>query len=321
MYLIIFFCLFVSKLNATSYRSCSLGTIRIWDQYYGYVCVPQYRSPTEDCIHCQRNQQPYNPYANWFSQFPPAIYQPVSQPWWAYQGNMYYPNMYYPGAWNNQSQYPGMHSNYYHGQGEVFAAKPNVYVESHHKNKKFSFEFLSKEKIHFLATTPILDQNMSWRGKITEGDRFEVDDVNYDYLFYDLRLPKEKMQFESGLCTSRADAIKWMLKDLEEMKYPAIALADFEEHWTVKIPNYPYYCIYPQYNNQLDALIPVGISIEGAKFIRSLYVLIPHKNEPNVLSPHSVSFPRSDSATIRPLAYAGRETIFKEWGVAFLGAE
>lgn len=318
---ILFALIFTTKFSlATSIMSCGYGQIRIWTQMYGYACVQSYQTTPTDCVLCQTSQQNLGPYqANWFNTFPPAIYQPYAQPWWATQGNMYYPNMYYPGAWNNQGYYPGINANYYHGQGGVFAAKPNVYIESIHQEKKFTFSFTSKEELSFLATTPVLDEKNTWKGKILSKDRFEVEDIHYDYLFYDIRLPKEKMQFERGLCATREEAINWMLGDLREMKYPAIALQDFEEHWKVKIPDYPFYCIYPQYNQQLDPILPVSISLDQTEFTRSLYVLVPHRKEPDVDEPQVIPFPLLDSAEIRPKALIKRENMFKEWGVAFLG--
>lgn len=300
-------------------QNCLPNQIRVWNQVYGYTCVQRFQPAPVDCILCQ-NGGNYTPLStpNWFAGFPSAIYQPQPQPWWATQGNLYYPNLNYPGAWNHTSPYPGINPHYYPGQGQVHALKPNIYVESIHDEKKFTFSFLGKDP-SFLATTPALDETFSWKGKIVNKDRFEMDDVNYDYLFYDIRLPKEKMQFERGVCTSREEAIKWMLGDLKEMKYPAIALQDFEEHWKVKIPDYPFYCIYPQYDQQLNEALPVSIILDQVRFTRSLYVMVAHRKEPDVDEPQQIPFPILDSAEIRPSSVVKYENMFKEWGVAFLG--
>jgi hypothetical protein len=223
--------------------------------------------------------------------------------------------MNYPGVW----AYPGINAQYYPGQGEVFAAKPNIYVESIHAEKKFSLSFPIDKELHFLVTTPLLDDQKSWKGKV-KGDLFEMDYVFYDYLFYDIRLPKEKMQFERGLCLNREHTVAWMLKDLKAMKYPPIALQDFEEHWSVKIPKeYPFYCIYPQYNSQLDQALPIKINLDHSHFVRSLYVLVPHKGPPDPDQPQIVPLPLLDSEEIRPNVLIKHENMFKEWGVAFLG--
>src|SRR5690606_1173137 len=144
--------LFSSSAFAQQLR-CPPGQYLQWNGQR-YACIGDWPAPPRDCVVCQQNYQahyPYNP--NWFSNFPPAIYQPQPMPWWASQGNMYYPNLHYPGAW----RYPGINQNYYPGNGQVHALKPNIYVESIHHDKKFVFSFGTKEKKSFLATTPMLE--------------------------------------------------------------------------------------------------------------------------------------------------------------------
>jgi hypothetical protein len=312
---IFYILLFISSYRAYSSAaiSCAPNQIRYWSN--GYHCITQVTPPPNNCYMCQQHYQHIQqPFPNWFSAFPPALYQPNPLPWWAVQGNFHYPNLHYPGAWN----YPGMNAQYYPGQGQVFAAKPNVYVESIYSDKKFNFGFSAEKELSFLATTPALDEKNNWQGRVHQ-DRYEVDGIFYDYLFYDIRLPKEKMQFERGVCATREETVNWMLNDLKAMAYPAIALQDFEGHWRVKIPDYPYYCIYPQYNEQLDAALPVSISLENTRFVRSLYILVPHKKEPDVDEPQQIPFPILDSAQIRPKVIIKHENMFKEWGVAFMG--
>lgn len=306
-----FFLLFfltVLNAHATFLPQCPVGTMQTWNQLGGANCTPQVQAPIIESL-CTGWGQPTIP----FTQFPSPLYQPQILPWWAYQGNLYYPNVSYPGPW----QYPGIQSNYYPGQGQIFAAKPNVYIDSIHKEKKFTFRFVSENK-HFLATTPLLEEDTFWKGKILS-DMFEVEGVNYDYLFYDVRLPKERMQFERGMCSTRDEVIAFMLKDLKEMNYSAIALSDFESHWKVKIPDYPYYCVYPQYNRELDIAFPVHIDTEQTAFLRSLYVLTPHKIAPDMNEPQEIPFPIKDPAQFRPNGQVKKEIMFREWGVAFLG--
>lgn len=291
--------------------NCGPNMIRAWTQTAGMTCTPRLVTAQEQIYCLPMNAQPFQ--GTWLQGLPSALIQPQGMPWWAIQGNLYYPNMNYPGPWS----YPGIQAQYYPGQGQVFAAKPNVYIETVHASKKFQFTFVTKQ--HFLATTPLLNKD-HWKGKIFEKDKFEVDDINYDYLFYDVRLPKEKMQFENGMCSTREDIIEWMLKDLKDLKHSDLSLQDFEEHWRVKIPEYPFYCVYPQYNRELDAAIPVEIDLEQSSFIRSLYVLVPHKKEPDVDDPPpEIPFPTKDPSEFRPGVKIQRENTFREWGVAFLG--
>ncbi len=299
--------------------NCKVGQIRSWNKETGYSCIQRFQSDIAGCVTCQGCNEKGPTFESLFANFPSAVYQPKSLPWWAHQGNFHYPNLHFPGVWKNRASSSGIDAKYYPGKGEVHALKPNIYIESIHEEKKFTFSFTSKEELSFLATTPPLDTKKSWSGKIIQKDRFEVEDVRYDYLFYDIRLPQDKMQFSRGLCATREATIKWMLQDLTEMKYPAIALQDFEEHWKVKIPDFPFYCIYPQYNKQLDEVLPVSISLEFSNLNRSLYVLIPHKKEPDVDEPQLIPFPILDSVEVRPVVLIKYENMFKEWGVAFLG--
>lgn len=302
------------KSHSSAMMNCPVGQMRI-QTMYGVSCAPRYPSANTDCISCQNYyNQYYGITPNWFNQFPPALYQTQNYPWWATQGQLYYPNMFYPGAWNSQTHM--MNPSYYPGQGQVFAAKPNVYIESIHKEVKFEFEFLDKDS-QFLITTPLISRDFKWKGKISNKDRFQVEDIFYDYLFYDLRLPKEKMQFEAGVCTSRKEAIAWMLQDLKDLNYPMIALQDFEEHWNVKIPDLPFYCIYPQYNTQLDQSIPIKISLDQVHFTRALYVLVGHPKEPEQEN-STVTIPHLDPRANHPSTKIKYENMFKEWGVAFL---
>lgn len=298
--------------NIVAAVNCGPNGMLVWTQSVGYVCAPRYTTqvPIQGCFPSTATGN------SWMDGFPTQLFPTTTQPWWASQGNLYFPNVSYPGAWS----YPGIQAQYYPGQGQVFAAKPNVYIESIYSEKKFAFQFVSPKKPHFLATTPVLEKE-TWRGKIIENDKFEVDDVYYDYLFYYVRMDKEKMQFEHGTCVTREDAITWMLSDLKEMKYSKIALQDFEEHWRVKIPDYPFYCIYPQYNRELDPTLPVEIDLPQSTFIRSLYILVPHKKEPDIDEPVAVPYPSKDPTEFRPRVKIQRENMFREWGVAFLGLD
>lgn len=306
--------LLITMFASFSVFACTKGQVRVWSQEKGYACVERFHSEVNDCVLCQGAKTCETLDANWFANFPKALYQPKDQPWWATQGNLFFPNLNAPGAWKKD----GIDDQYYPGQGQVHALKPNIYVESIHNEKKFSFGFTSKETLSFLSTTPALDEKNSWHGKIVNKDRFEVEDINYDYLFYDIRLPQEKMQFERGACATREEAIQWMLKDLKEMNYPAIALQDFEEHWKVKIPDYPYYCMYPQYNKELDEVLPVTISVEQVHFTRALFVLVPHREVPDVDQSYLIPLPTLESEEVRPKTIIKYENMFKEWGVAFL---
>jgi len=142
-----------------AWASCKPKTIRVWSKESGYSCVQRFQSdnPAKDCVTCQDGcDEKHQSFDKWLSNFPSVLYQPNDLPWWAQQGNLYYPNLHYPGAWNNKKKNPGINADYYPGTGEIHALKPNIYIESIHQEKKFTFSFTSKEELSFLESSLFL---------------------------------------------------------------------------------------------------------------------------------------------------------------------
>jgi hypothetical protein len=172
-----FFYFFTLLFATQALANCRSGQLRVWKKDSGYACVQRFQAAPSDCVSCQGQAQKSPLLEKMFANFPAPVYQPKSLPWWAHQGNFHFPNLHFPGAWTNQKRSPGIDAKYYPGQGEVHALKPNIYVQSIHAEKKFTFSFSSKEALSFLATTPALDEKNSWSGKIVKNDRFEVEDI------------------------------------------------------------------------------------------------------------------------------------------------
>jgi hypothetical protein len=231
-------------------------------------------------------------------------------PWWGMKGNMYYPNMNFPGAWQGH----GMNHQHYPGNGPVMMAKPNIYVEAK-EEIEFELEF-TDPKQEFLATTPYLEEGNKWKVKVKD-EKFNVDGVDYGYLFYDARGALKHFQFADGVCSSREAMIEMMEKDLKALGHSKRSLKDFSVHWRVKIPNYPYYCLYPQYNQEMDKAVPINVSVE-AEVSRVLYIVVPYQTlelkNTDVFPP----LPVNDFTAKRPKVKQQTKLYLKEWGVAFL---
>lgn len=296
---------------------CPSHMIRMQSPQTGFYCAPmmatQFPAPQNDCFMCQQlywqRQMAANPWQGHFQN--PFIQNPYS-PWWAQQGSMMYPNFHAPGSW----QYPGMNPNPYPGNAPVFAAKPNVYVSKKSEGAaSFKIKFdMSQTKASFLATTPYLENN-GWNGVISD-DEFKVQDVSYDYLFYDARMSHETMQFEAGWCVRQDNLVKSMMGELIQMGFSQNALRDFQEHWDEKIPKEEIYCVYPQYNKELDAAMPISIE-PVASFKRVVFVLVPHRLDDNIADREFPKLPYKSHYTLRPVAETS-DIEFMEWGVAFL---
>jgi hypothetical protein len=306
-----------SSVWASSMITCPPGQARLSHPQGGLYCAPLYQAFPQapmDCYVCQQayyqRQMQTAPWMMPQAQLPWG-YNPYS-PWWAQQGRMTYPNFSYPGMW----QYPGVQAHHYPGGGGVFAAKPNVYVKnSGVKLASFRMTFDTSKGATFLATTPWLKEE-SWEGLVTT-DAFRVENVRYDYLFYDARLPHTAMQFRAGWCVDRERLVEGMVQELRELRFSALALQDFKEHWNEKIPQEPVYCVYPQFNAQLDAALPVEITPQ-APFLRVVFILVPHRQQERLPASVFPELPRHSHLPLRPVISEAGPLEYMEWGVAFM---
>jgi len=310
---------FIASAWSTSFQNpatvnCPMGYYRVQpNAFTPSSCVPFGQNMNMGmpfCYHCQNNywgSQQFNPFMNPYANpFMPN----QNLPWWAMQGQMYYPNMHYPGSWHNQ----GINPNPYPGNGDMVALKPNIYMTSK-APVKFELEF-TDSKMQFLATTPYLSDGQKWNATVS-GESVEVDQVKYGYLFYDARSKLDHLQFEAGVCTTRKELVQIMHADLKNLKHTKRSLEDFMQHWQIKIPDFPYYCLYPQYNDVLDRVFPYRVST-SASISRVLYVVVPYKSlelkQKNVFPP----LPRADFKAQHPTISPDAKLMIQEWGVAFL---
>lgn len=287
----------------------------------GIYCWDEIPSPgTTNCPTCggwnYNSYRPYNPYT-YFPSYPfyPHQMNPQYNPWYAQQAQLYYPNYNYPGVWQPGGQ--GIQHHHYPGGGGGMAAKPNVYVQNPKVGESVTVSFAGEQLNEMLVTTPALDNEGKWSATVTEDNKFVVNNTKYDYLFYDLRFDHKKLQYKHGFCSDRKTVINYMLKDIKELDFPEVSQKDFDEHWNQKIPQIEYYCLYPQYNEQLDQAYPVKITPQVA-FVRTLYLVIPHYKKPKVANGIFPPLPVGHPAKLRKRAPSSKDMVLKEWGVAFL---
>jgi len=291
----------------------------------GYYCQdhilgPPTPGPTTNCVTCNQNyyqqqQQFYGPY-NPYAQRPAyPFYNPGPTPWWGQQGPIYYNNFNYPGPWTPGAQ--GIQPHHYPGGGGGFAAKPNIYIQNAQIDNVIEVSFAQEQISEMLVTTPSLDKDNKWQTKPTKDNKFLVDNIEYDYLFYDLRFDHKKLQYSHGFCSDRKTIIDYMLTDLNTLKYSDISVKDFDEHWNQKIPKIKNYCLYPQYNVQLDEAYPIKLKPQVA-ITRVLYLVIPHEDSPKVRDGQFPPLPVGRPQMIRPRLPSSDQMVLKEWGVSFL---
>jgi hypothetical protein len=297
-------------------NQCPVGTYVSFQTGRG-TCITRFSPPNpgmNDCVQCQQNyywqlqqqqllaqQSQFNPWWN------------MNQgPWWAMQGSYYYPNFNYPGIWNNR----GINGDHYPGNEHAHMMKPNIYVKNKSgKLTPFEFKF-SNPKTEFLSTTPAL-KNFSWSGLVTK-DKFRVENVGYDYLFYDFRGDHKKLQMNHGACVEKTELLPLMTQDLERFKFSKEAVSDFKEHWNVKIPDFPYYCIYPQYTDVVNSIAPIKITPSNSQVVRVIYIVVPYKDTPEKLANSFPKLPSRGIASLKSPEEQNSGLVFMEWGVGFL---
>ncbi len=269
---------------------------------YG-MTAPQ--MPQYDCVHCSYN------YYNYYGPRPyvPIYNQYQYYPWWNQYGMMRYNNWNYPGMWH----YPGNYPRYpqYPGNGDMIAMKPNVYVSG-----KTGQEF--DLKIEFLGESNLLIASPSissgWKGKISAKNKLTVGGVDYRYLYYDYRFNGKDLQMEAGFCGQKAEVVNQMAGVLEKLRFAKSEIKDFLDHWPVKMPSSPYYCVFPQETKQLQSA--VKLSVEGDHVLTQMNFLVVPKEV----------MKRELASTIKPWL-PGNDLVkldsskiqVREWGVTFGG--
>ena len=68
------------------------------------------------------------------------------------------------------------------------------------------------------------------------------------------------MQYQAGWCSEHGSTVKSMADELKVLGFSTQAIKDFNDHWNEKLPKVDTWCVYPQYNRQLDKILPVKLS-------------------------------------------------------------
>ncbi len=252
---------------------------------------------------------------NWRQPFSnPYFYPSVTPtyPWWASQGAMMYPNFYYPGPWHNR----GVDGDHYPGQGDVHILKPNIYLTGP-KNEKVNVKIITQEDHQLIATAPLYPQS-GWDLSLHPKNKLKVDNTIYDYLFYDVRLDKSQMQLSKGFCVAQRALLHTMNKWLELLNYNKAERKDFDSHWQVKIPSYPYYCVFPQTDKELNKAIPLKITPDNIDLTRIWFLVVPFVQDPALIQSHK--FVPQKEYTI-PQKEIKSTIQVREWGVGFLDSK
>lgn len=249
----------------------------------------------------------------------PNYIYPSWQPWWV-RYSAFYPNFFYPGPWS----YFGLHRGFFPGHGNVGIAKPNLYLYGRDgTTATVELELNSKVRTTWLASAP--DYDAGWIVKLKNQNVVEVDGTGYRYLYYDLRADDTPFQATKGFCAERNEAIEKMSKILSQMGFIKTEIADFEDHWRVKMPPRDV-CVFPQANSEMDRIAKLKIQPMQAQVTRLLFVVAykdgmaagrtgKFRELPQAEWKHQDHLP---SKNRRELASKdSSKLVAREWGVAF----
>ncbi len=179
------------------------------------------------------------------------------------------------------------------------------------------FELLKPNVYIYPQETLSLDVNIVFPrgGEVTSsipayGDGWHVTvepsgiiDGEHEYLFYESSQP-DCGQYERGWVIARKGLDEFFRKNLALTGFQGKEIDDFVDYWVPRLTEYPYYAIYPQYNEQLERSVRLEFSVRPDSLIRLIYVVRGLDDDHlRLLEPIIPSFSRSGS-------------VATEWGVA-----
>jgi hypothetical protein len=256
---------------------------------------------------------------SFMSYGPSSFWNIPSSPYWSlYAQNNYGPSANYPGAWNQGSG--ALNSQYYPYTWATggCAGKPNVYFHGP-EGKSFSFAPKLIGRSELLATTPAVNGPGDKIMMTIKNKKIVVDDVSYDYFYYDYAVDITQLQDERGTCVSKKGLIPVLLEMLVTSGFTPKEQKDFLDYWPFKMPPAESYCIYPQTEQDLAKVAP--LEIEGdIEMKRILFMIVPQTSEFKKSKDRFKGKFRSTPTFSWSAQIPLEVSSFKihEWGVAFM---
>ena len=119
-----------------------------------------------------------------------------------------------------------------------------------------------------------------------------VIDGEYECLFYEASVP-DWGQYAAGWVVGREELEDFFSDNMAQTGFIQKEIDDFIEYWIPRLVEYPYYAIYPQYNEELEDMIRLEFSTPPTSVIRLIYsVRGLEKNTLRILEPVIPAFER-----------------------------
>lgn len=116
-------------------------------------------------------------------------------------------------------------------------------------------------------TTSIPDYNDGWHITVEPSG---IIDGQFEYLFYESLQP-DYGQYAAGWVVMREELEDFFRSNMAQTGFSEKEINDFIEYWIPRLTEYPYYAIYPQYNNELNNMLKLEFSTQPANLVRLIY--------------------------------------------------
>jgi hypothetical protein len=142
--------------------------------------------------------------------------------------------------------------------------KPNIYI---YPQETTELEVCLVFPHGGMVTAAIPDYNDGWHITVEPSG---IIDGQYDYLFYESVQP-DYSQHTAGWVVAVEQLEDFFRNNMAETGFIQSEIDDFIEYWIPRLSGYPYYAIYPQYNDDLDEMIRLEFSTPPQNLIRLIY--------------------------------------------------
>ena len=116
-------------------------------------------------------------------------------------------------------------------------------------------------------TTSIPDYNDGWHITVEPSG---IINGEYECLFYESLQP-DYGQYAVGWVVIREELEDFFRNNMAQTGFNQKEIDDFIEYWIPRLTEYPYYAIYPQYNDELEEMVKLEFSVQPQSLIRLIY--------------------------------------------------
>jgi len=149
---------------------------------------------------------------------------------------------------------------------ETLDKKPNIYLYPE-KEMDINVKVLFPNSGEVVVSEPFYDYSEGW--DVTVDSKGRIDN-KWEYLFYESKQP-DFCQYESGWVVPQSDLEPFFRKNMSDVGFAGREIEDFIEWWIPLLKDYPYYAIYPQFDQQIKKMTLLSFSVNPDSLLRYRY--------------------------------------------------